>query len=630
MMQLDDLSEMNNLTTLELSYNNLTVNADLNLSSIPNISILKLVSCYLKTIPAFLRYQSGLTTLDLSDNQIQGSEPNWIWELENLQNLNVSHNFLTDFEGPLQNLSSNLAVLDFHHNQLRGPLPVFPKTAAYVDYSNNNFSSSIPVEIGGYLPNIFYVSLANNRFHGRIPDSICNASSLQVLDFSHNNISGTIPHCLITSKMFVVLNLRQNNLSGPIPDIFPASCALKTLDLHGNILEGQIPKSLANCSTLEVLDLGNNQITDGFPCSLENISTLRVLVLRNNNFHGNIGCPKTNGTWQILQIVDLAFNRFNGILPAKCFKTWEAMMHDEDKADSEENHLRYEVLKFAPKYYQDSVTVTSKGLAMELVKILTLFTSIDFSSNHFQGEIPKELFDFKALHVLNISNNALCGQIPPSIGNLKQLESLDLSNNSLQGEIPTELASLNFLSVMNLSFNELVGRIPTGTQIQSFPNSSFIHNKGLCGAPLTAICSEVSPASGGAPRTERNVNLACEVHWDLVSAEVGLVFGLGSIIVPLLFWKKWRMRYCQFLDKILCRIFPQLSHEFERHGGKTYRVLSKIVLLASLSYFASELGRSAGTARDRATFTSPTSSAVNASLNHVLFGVVDTLNSGRV
>ncbi|KAL1330054.1 hypothetical protein HN51_047218 [Arachis hypogaea] len=566
-MQLDEFLALKNLTTLDLSYNNLFVNVSLNLSSIPNISTLKLASCNLKTIPGFLRYQSGLAFLDLSDNQIQGSVPNWIWKLKYLQSLNMSHNFLTDFQGPLQNLSSNLAVLDLHHNQLRGLIPVFPKYAAYVDYSNNNFSSIIPVEIGSYLSGTFYLSLANNRFHGSIPNSICDAS-FRVLDLSRNNISGTIPFCLIAlSKILGVLNLRNNKLSGPIHDLFPASCALRTLDLHGNILEGHIPKSLANCSTLEVLDLGNNQISDGFPCSLKHISTLRVLVLRKNNFHGNIGCPKISGAWKMLQIVDLAFNKFNGALPGKWFRMWVAMMDDENQADSGVNYLRSEVLQFNPIYYQNSVTVTSKGQGMELVKILTIFTSIDFSSNHFQGEIPKELFDFKALCVLNLSNNALTGQIPSSIGNLKQLESLDLSNNSLQGEIPTELASLNFLSVLNLSSNQLQGRIPLGSQIQTFSNSSFIDNIGLCGPPLTTKCSDIN-------ETFSSVSLQdSAIDWNFISVEVGLIFGLLIVIGPVLFFKKWRHMYCQFLDTVLCWIFPQLSLEYERRGSQSYEVL---------------------------------------------------------
>ncbi|KAJ1416249.1 Leucine-rich repeat [Sesbania bispinosa] len=504
-MELNKLLELRNLTALDLSYNNLSVNANVtnaHLFSFPNISNLNLASCNLKTLP-----------------------------------------------GPLLNLTSNLIVLDVHNNQLLGPIPVFPKYASYLDYSRNNFSSVIPKDIGEYLSFTIFLSLSNNYLHGSIPDSLCNASYLQVLDLSINKISGTIPPCLMTmTETLGVLNLRMNNLRGPIPDMFPASCALRTLDLQKNNFDGQIPKSLANCSALEVLDLAKNQIIDGFPCLLKNISTLRVLVLRKNKFHGPIGCPNTNGTWHMLQIVDLAFNNFSGELPGGCFTTWEAMTSDENQAESEVNHIRFEVLQFGKLYYQDSVTVTSKGQQMELVKILTVFTSIDFSSNHFQGEIPKQLFDFKALYVLNLSNNALSGQIPSSIGNLKQLESLDLSKNSLEGEIPTEIASLSFLSFLNLAFNHLSGKIPTGTQIQSFPETSFIGNKGLCGPPLPINCS----ANTSPSMTESVMGF----DWQYISTGVGFGVGAGLVFAPLMIWERGRKWSNDIIDKILMAVLP--------------------------------------------------------------------------
>ncbi|XP_061368234.1 receptor-like protein 7 [Gastrolobium bilobum] len=551
-LELNKLLELRNLSTLDLSYNKLSVNVNVinaDMSSFPNISNLKLASCHLKTFPDFLRNQSRLTYLDLSDNQIQGKVPNWIWNLYNLGSLNISHNLLTDLEGPLQNLTSNLFLLDLHHNQLQGPIPFFPKSPAYLDYSSNKFSAVIPRDIGNYLSVTIFLSLSNNTLRGSIPDSFCNASSLQVLDLSNNNISGRIPSCLLTmSESLGVLNLRKNKLKGPIPDMFPASCALKTLDLRGNELDGQIPQSLSNCTKLEVLNLACNQITDGFPCLLKKIPTLRVLVLRENKFRGQIGCKKTNGTWHMLQIVDLAFNNFSGELPGKCFTRWEAMMYDQNPAESKANHIQFQVFQFAPSYYQDSVTVTSKGQRMELVKILTVFTSIDFSSNHFYGEIPQELFDFKALDVLNLSNNALSGQIPSSMVNLKQLESLDLSNNSLEGNIPTELAILSFLSFLNLSFNQLSGKIPTGTQIQSFPESSFIGNKELCGPPLPTNCSvNISPPM---------IDEVKGIDWQYISTGMGFGVGAGLVVAPLMIWERGIKWSNDIIDNFLMVVLP--------------------------------------------------------------------------
>ncbi|XP_028769686.1 receptor-like protein 32 [Neltuma alba] len=561
---LDKLVELRNLTSLDLSYNNLSIKvnkSDSGLSSVLNMTTLKLAGCKLETFPGFLRHQSKLTDLDLSGNQIRGPIPSWIWKLESLTYLNLSHNLLTDFEGPLQNLSSSLTLLDLHDNHIEGPIPFFPRRAAYLDYSTNRFSSIvIPANLSDCTAFTIFLSLSHNSFHGSISEFFCNFSSLQVLDLSLNNFSGAIPSCLMEmSETLAILTLRKNNLTGKIPDKFPARCTLRTLDLHENSLDGPMPNSLANCLGLEVLDLGMNHIFDGFPCSLKNIPTLRVLVLRQNNFHGSIGCPNNNDIWQMLQIADLASNNFTGVLPGKSFTSWEGMMPDEAQT------LQYQILKFGHVYYQDRVSVTSKGIQMKWVKILTVFTAIDFSCNHLEGPIPEEMMNFKALYILNLSNNAFSGQIPSSIGNLRKLESLDLSSNSLRGEIPVQIASLSFLSFLNLSFNQLVGRIPTGTQIQSFEASSFGGNRGLCGPPLTPKCTK--PEILRFSHSERSIN------WNFIRPEVGFVFGIGSVLLPLAFSKPWRIRYWKHVDDLLCRVFPQLIFVYECRGGKHYRTL---------------------------------------------------------
>ncbi|KAH7514661.1 hypothetical protein FEM48_Zijuj11G0113500 [Ziziphus jujuba var. spinosa] len=197
---------------------------------------------------------------------------------------------------------------------------------------------------------------------------------------------------------------------------------------------------------------------------------------------------------------------------------------------------------------------------MELVKILTAFTSIDFSSNEFQGQIPKELGQLKSLLVLNLSNNVLSGQIPSSFGNLGQLESLDLSRNHLNGTIPQSLSVLNFLSFMNLSYNQLVGRIPNGNQIQTFPADYFQGNEGLCGPPLKVNCPD-GHVPGKLPKTpnqdKADSKSGIEIEWNVLSAEVGFLVGFGSVIWSLVFWKRWRKWYFNVAEDIAFSILPQ-------------------------------------------------------------------------
>ncbi|KAJ6968950.1 receptor-like protein 12 [Populus alba x Populus x berolinensis] len=558
-VELHWIQNLPNLTTLGLSYNNLTVYASGGNSNISSLQIkkLRLASCHLGMFPD-LRNQSKLFHLDLSDNQITGLVPGWISELGLLQYLNLSRNLLVDLEGPLS--LPGLSILDLHHNQLRGSIPVPPSFITYVDYSSNNFSSFIPPNIGDYFNFTFFFSLSNNHLIGAIPLSICNTEWLQVLDLSNNSLSGGIPSCLIERiKTLRVLNLRRNNFDGIIPDKFPRSCELKTLDLSGNNLQGQVPKSLANCTMLEVLDLGNNQINDSFPCLLKTISSFRVLVLRNNTFSGLVGCPQVKGTWPRLQIVDLAFNHFRGNLTNICLKTWEGMMEGGNR---NLEHITYDPLKLTNGlYYQDSITVTFKGLELELVKILTVFTSADFSSNNFEGPIPDVIGQFNALYVLNLSYNVLTGQIPSSLGNLSELESLDLSSNQLSGQIPQQLASLTFLSVLNLSYNRLVGQIPTGAQFQTFSSDSFEGNQGLCGPPLSVACSDTNGSNSIWRSSQRK-----EFDWQFIVPGLGFGLGSGIVVAPLLFSKKINKWYDDRIDKILLVLLPMLGFRYYARG----------------------------------------------------------------
>ncbi|KAJ8898940.1 hypothetical protein K2173_008436 [Erythroxylum novogranatense] len=227
----------------------------------------------------------------------------------------------------------------------------------------------------------------------------------------------------------------------------------------------------------------------------------------------------------------------------------------------------YDYLNFTPfsqsgPYYQDSVTVTSKGLKMDLVKILTVFISVDFSSNYFEGPIPEVIGQFKGLHILNLSHNALNGSIPSTFGNLSQLESLDLSFNNLTGSIPQQLAGLTFLSFLNLSHNKLVGMIPTSTQLQSFLPSCFEGNAGLCGPPLSESCRDGE---------HEDTHLSSEidsVNVSILSVEIGYIFGLVVIIGPLVYCKRCRLWYYRKVDYYLFIIFPRLEEANRRTRGR--------------------------------------------------------------
>ncbi|PPD97720.1 hypothetical protein GOBAR_DD05230 [Gossypium barbadense] len=250
-----DIRKLVNLTYLDLSHNNLSVIATESysvLSSFPKITTLKLASCKLNVFPD-LKNQSRLTYLDLSQNQISGEVPNWIWSVsDDLRHLNFSFNQLEGLQKPYQ-IVPNLSVLDLRFNRLTGHIPTLPLSASYLDFSGNNFTSSLPSNIGNNLSYTIFFSVSSNGLTGAIPKSICEAVNLRVLDLSNNSLSGAIPKCLIGQMdLLGVLNLRGNNLNGQIPNAFSRKCSIETLDVNGNELTGEFGgRYCVYCSKLD-------------------------------------------------------------------------------------------------------------------------------------------------------------------------------------------------------------------------------------------------------------------------------------------------------------------------------------------------------------------------------------------
>ncbi|XP_077225593.1 receptor-like protein 7 [Tasmannia lanceolata] len=525
------------LLSLDLSGNSLSIDIGVDNSSFfPQFWELKLGSCNLSEFPYFLRNQNQLAYLDLSNNKIRGEIPTWIWNISNFS-LNLSHNMLTGIE-PYNISSTQLEVLDLHSNMLQGSIPLPPPNTLILDYSNNNFTSVIPSDIGSYITTGFFFSLSRNNLTGEIPTSFCDAKLLADLDLSNNGLNGSIPQCLVGPPVELnVLNLGGNFFSGTIPQTFADSCNLRILNLNENQLEGHVPTSLGKCRELQVLDLGNNMISDTFPSWLWNMSTLAVLILRNNRFYGPIGDDRTNYAFQMLQIIDLSSNGFTGNLPSEFFKSWKLMTTTINEDD---NHIlgfgfAYTGYYFGSSdvendmYYQFTTTVTNKGQNMELPKILTVFKSLDLSQNQFHGDIPEAIGELNFLHMLNMSGNNFTGQIPKSFGNLSQLESLDLSRNKLSGEIPQELTSLTFLSVLDLSKNFLVGRIPQDRQFSTFENSSFEGNPGLCGTPLSRKCENSKVLEPSPSPSSEDVASRSNREWSFIPMGLGYGVGLGIV-----------------------------------------------------------------------------------------------------
>ncbi|GLT28255.1 hypothetical protein SLA2020_032010 [Shorea laevis] len=502
------IGNLRQLTGLLLHFNNLSGQIPPSLANLTQLCFLYLSNNkFSGPIPFHTVRFSKLMHLDLSYNLLNGMLPAWIFTLPFLERLYLSHN---QFQGQINQFQQNsLTHLDLSSNHFSDLIESDMFSALQnletIFLSDNNLSLRMNVNANFTLPKLTDVSfsscnltefpnfirhsnvlqslvLSKNNIHGNIPNWICEKDDLEILDLSHNTLIGKIPNCL--PKSLLVLNLQANYFDGNIPSGFPKGCGLRNLNLHGNQMEGPLPRSLAHCSELEVLDVGNNSIEDTFPSWLESLPDLQVLVLRSNKFHGFVQSTKESPSFPKLRVLDLSSNDFLGPLPLWYMENFKAMMDTHGEDGSPE----YMNASTRANSYQYSLVVTWKGFDYELQGILIIFSSIHLS---FEGEIPDVIGKLSSLKGLNLSHNNLTGHISPSLGNLTNLEWLDLSSNELAGKIPNELVSLTQLSVLNLSNNHLVGRIPQGNQFNTFENSSYEGNLGLCGIPLSKSCDRM-------------------------------------------------------------------------------------------------------------------------------------------
>ncbi|RID69590.1 hypothetical protein BRARA_C01676 [Brassica rapa] len=512
-IDLNIFSPLKSLLVLYVSRNSL-LPSSLNSSDISlHLESLVMRGCGITEFPTIIKTLQNLQYIDLSSNKIKGKVPEWLWKLPRLFQVNLVNNFFTGLEGSSEVfVNSSVQLLDIAYNSMAGEFPIPPT-------------------------NIIYLSAWNNSFTGKIPLQICNRSSLVVFDLSYNKFTGPIPQCL--SKLPIV-NLRKNNLEGSIPDEFYSGALTQTLDVGFNRLTGKLPRSLRNCSFLRFLSVDNNKIEDTFPFWLKALPNLQVFTLRSNRFFGQLSPPdQAPLAFPELRILELSDNRFTGNLSPSYFVNWKSSLFKTD----EDGRMYMGDYKHAYFGYEDTMDLQYKGLFMEQGKVLTSYSTIDFSGNKLEGQIPESIGLLKALIALNLSNNAFTGHIPLSLANVTELESLDLSRNQLSGTIPRELGRLSFLSYVSVAHNQLKGEIPQGPQFSGQAESSFEGNAGLCGLPLPKSC--FAPPTEQ-PKEEDEEEEEGVLNWKavVIGYGPGLLFGLVMSHVIATYKLKWYFSWC--------------------------------------------------------------------------------------
>ncbi|KAG5404168.1 hypothetical protein IGI04_010287, partial [Brassica rapa subsp. trilocularis] len=530
------------------------------------------------SLPSEFSNLNKLEVLSLSFNGFIGQVPSSISNLIHLTHLNISHNEFTGSFTLVRNLTK-LSFLDLSFNKFSGAIPsdiLFTMPfLTHLDLKKNSFTGTIKVPNSPSSSRLVFLSLGQNQFKGQILKPISKLINLNHLDVSSVNTTYPIdlnifsplksllvlyvsrnsllpsslnssdislhleslvmrgcgitefPTIIKTLQNLQYIDLSSNKIKGKVPEWLWKLPRLFQVNLVNNFftdLEGssELPRSLRNCSFLRFLSVDNNKIEDTFPFWLKALPNLQVFTLRSNRFFGQLSPPdQAPLAFPELRILELSDNRFTGNLSPSYFVNWKSSLFKTD----EDGRMYMGDYKHAYFGYEDTMDLQYKGLFMEQGKVLTSYSTIDFSGNKLEGQIPESIGLLKALIALNLSNNAFTGHIPLSLANVTELESLDLSRNQLSGTIPRELGRLSFLSYVSVAHNQLKGEIPQGPQFSGQAESSFEGNAGLCGLPLPKSC--FAPPTEQ-PKEEDEEEEEGVLNWKavVIGYGPGLLFGL--------------------------------------------------------------------------------------------------------
>ncbi|XP_077019526.1 protein flightless-1 homolog isoform X2 [Tamandua tetradactyla] len=253
----DDIFKLDDLSVLDLSYNQLT-ECPRELENAKNMLVLNLSHNSIDTIPNQLFINlTDLLYLDLSENRLESLPPQ-MRRLGHLQTLLLSGNPLL-------------------HAQLR-QLPAMTALQTLHLRNTQRTQSNLPTSLEG-LSSLADVDLSCNDLT-RVPECLYTLPSLRRLNLSSNQIT-ELSLCIDQWVHVETLNLSRNQLTS-LPSAICKLTKLKRLYLNSNKLDFDgLPSGIGKLASLEEFMAADNSL-ELIPESLCRCTKLRKLVLNKN------------------------------------------------------------------------------------------------------------------------------------------------------------------------------------------------------------------------------------------------------------------------------------------------------------------------------------------------------------
>jgi Leucine-rich repeat (LRR) protein len=292
--RLPDLARLSLLETVNLGYNDIRddVAKLAPLKGVKNLIVAN--NTFYGDLSSDLLFSWPLIeTLDMSGNIIGGTLPGNLFYMEHLEIIDLSGNNIGGSLPTSVRPSSTTVFLALQQNKLSGDfgfLTTHLKGLAHIDFGNNNFAGSIPVDWSG-MTKLRYLFLAYNDFvPGSIPQSLTSLSTIEDLSLQGTNRKGSIPTGFGTLSSLKLLDFSYNSLTGSIPTDIGGATNLEFLFLNRNLMDGTVPDGVSSLEQLRALLLDHNGFTSMASSICQNRYPQLVYFISDCS---EINCPST-------------------------------------------------------------------------------------------------------------------------------------------------------------------------------------------------------------------------------------------------------------------------------------------------------------------------------------------------
>jgi internalin A len=373
---------------------------------------------------------TGLTTLNLSENQIGDDGARALANLTNLASLDLSLNQIGDHGArALANLA-NLANLDLSHNQI-----------------GDDGARAL-----ANLANLASLDLRHNQIGDDGARALSSLASLSSLDLSLNQIGDDGARALANLANLANLYLGDNRIGTDGARALASLASLSSLDLSFNQIGTDGARALANLASLSSLDLSDNQIgTDGAR-ALASLANLAFLDLSLNQI-GTDGA-RSLASLASLSSLDLSRNQI-GDDGARALSSLASL----SSLDLSRNQIGDDGARALSSLASLSSLDLSRNQigddGARALSSLASLSSLDLSCNQIGDDGARALSSLASLSSLDLSRNQIGDDGARALSSLASLSSLDLSRNQIGDDGARALSSLSSLTSLHLSVNQI-------------------------------------------------------------------------------------------------------------------------------------------------------------------------------